>query len=88
MPTDGGKEQQVLSRRVGWASFCVTAKGVYFLADRTIELLDPATGAVSTVAVLDERQQKDLCVSPDGRSFVWSQLDRNTTDLMLAEDFR
>jgi Tol biopolymer transport system component len=88
MPADGGEEQQVLARPVGWASFCVTGKGVYFLTARSVELLDPATGKVSTVAVLDERPRKDLCLSPDGRYVVWAQLDRNTSDLMLVEDFR
>jgi hypothetical protein len=29
-----------------------------------------------------------LCVSPDGRYVVWAQRDRNTTDLMLVENFR
>jgi eukaryotic-like serine/threonine-protein kinase len=88
MPADGGEERQVVSRQVGWASFCVTAKGVYFLTDKSIDLLDPETGRVSTVTVLDQRQRKDLCVSPDGRYFIWSQLDRNSADLMLVENFR
>jgi hypothetical protein len=78
----------VVSRQVGWASFCVTAKGVYVLTGKSIESLEPATGAVSTVTVLDQRQRKDLCVSPDSRYFIWSQLDRNSADLMLVEDFR
>jgi dipeptidyl aminopeptidase/acylaminoacyl peptidase len=87
MPAEGGEEQQVVPRAVaGWAAFGVTAKGVYFLTEQTLQFLDTATGKVSTVAILPVTG--GLCVSPDGQYVVWAQTDRDSSDLMLVEDFR
>jgi hypothetical protein len=58
------------------------------MLDKTIQLLDAATGKVSTIAVVDKPNWGGACVSPDGAYAVWSQLDRDTTDLMLVENFR
>jgi Tol biopolymer transport system component len=86
MPAEGGEEVQVLSAssRVG-----VTAKGVYFFAPggKTIQLLDTATGKVSTLATL-EKPGAALTVSPDDAYIVWFQTDRDTQDLVLVENFR
>jgi eukaryotic-like serine/threonine-protein kinase len=86
MPAEGGEEVQVLSvsTRVG-----LTAKGVYFFAPggKSIQLLDTATGKVSTLAILD-KPGGQLTVSPDDAYIVWMQVDRNTQDLMLVEHFR
>ena len=71
-----------------WANFGVAATGVYFSADRSrLQFLDAATGKVSTLTVVDNIAE-GLCVSPDGHYVVWAQRDRNTTDLMLVENFR
>jgi Tol biopolymer transport system component len=88
MPAEGGEEVQVLPVCFG---FGVTAKGVYFMPDsRTIRFLDTATGKVSTLASLDKPAPADdvMGVSPDDAYVVWSQVDRNTQDLMLVENFR
>jgi Tol biopolymer transport system component len=90
MPVEGGEEQQVVPGGfAGWAGFGVTAKGVYFQTDLTIKFLDAATGKLSTVAVLPTTGGSGgICVSPDDRYVVYTKLDRNTTDLMLVENFR
>jgi Tol biopolymer transport system component len=92
MPADGGDEQVVTqAAAAGWADFDVTAKGVYFLtavdAKRTLHFLDMTTGRVAALADLPSITG-GLCVSPDDRFVAWSQLDRNTIDLMLVENFR
>ena len=67
----------------------MTAKGVYFQTGLTLKFLDAATGKVSTVADLPRGAGRGgLCVSPDDRYVVYAKLDRNTTDLMLVENFR
>jgi Tol biopolymer transport system component len=87
MPADGGDEEQVVPRAVAsWASFGVTAKGVYFVTEQTLQFLDTVTGKVNTVAVLPV--YGSLCVSRDGQYVVWAQSDRDTSDLMLVENFR
>ena len=89
MPVEGGEEKQVLPGIVYWADFGVTAKGVYFMPDRrTIQLLDTATGKVSTLATLDKPMGAGICVSPDDAYVVWAQVDRISRDLMLVEGFR
>jgi Tol biopolymer transport system component len=89
MPVEGGEEKRVLPGIGFWPDFGVTAKGVYFSPDRrTIQLLDTATGKVSTLATLDKPMGEGICVSPDDAYVVWGQVDRNTQDLMLVEGFR
>jgi Tol biopolymer transport system component/serine/threonine protein kinase len=87
MPAEGGEEELVVPQAlVNWSSFGVTAKGVCFVTDRSLQFLDAATGKISTLAVVPLTW--GLSVSPDDRYVVWAQIDRNTTDLMLVENFR
>ena len=66
-----------------------------------IQFLDAASGKVSTLATLDkpaaggpDQATLDrpvaggLAVSPDDAYVLWSQMDRNTFNLMLVEGFR
>lgn len=92
MSTERGEETQVLpdSVRLVWAGFSVTTKGVYFVpfGAETIQLLDGTTGKLKNLATLDTRIWHGICVSPDDTYVVWGQVDRNTMDLMLGENFR
>jgi hypothetical protein len=67
----------------------------------TIQFLDAASGKVSRLATLEKPAAADvdnatlnkpvaggLAVSPDDAHVVWSQMDRNTFNLMLVEGFR
>ncbi len=89
MPVEGGKETQVVAQVVPLESFAVTAKGVYFasLPDLRLQFLDTATGKLTVLAAVPS-YGGGLCVSPDERYVVWAQVDRNTADLMLVENFR
>jgi Tol biopolymer transport system component len=87
MPAQGGEEELVIPRAlVNWGSFGVTNKGVYFVADRSLQFFDAATGKIRTLAAVPVTW--GLTVSPDDRYVVWAQIDRNTTDLMLVDGFR
>jgi hypothetical protein len=72
----------------------VTAKGVYFMSDeKTVQLLDAASGKISTVARLDKNSVGiagvgGISVSQDDAFMVFSQPDRAGSDLMLVEGFR
>jgi serine/threonine protein kinase len=91
MPAQGGEETQILEAFPArdFAGFEVTSKGVYFVMPdyKTIRFLDSATGKIGAVAVLD-KPSGELTVSPDGAYLAWSQLDRNSADLMLVDGFR
>jgi Tol biopolymer transport system component len=94
MPVQGGEETQVLQDWPGaraFSSFAVTSKGVYYFSEaRTIRFLDAATGKITTIASMERPvvEAGRLSVSPDEAYVVWSQVDRNTVDLMLVEGFR
>jgi dipeptidyl aminopeptidase/acylaminoacyl peptidase len=95
MPAQGVEETPILQASFPWsdtayARFGVTSKGVdFFSDDKTIQFLDTATEKISTVAVLDKPNAwVTIGVSPDDAYVVWSQADRESTDLMLVEGFR
>jgi len=88
VPVKGGQEIQVLPRVAGHYDFAIAAKGIYFTPDdKTIQRLDLSTGKVGTLATW-EKGLSGLCVSPDEAFVVWSQFDRNSSELMLVEGFR
>ena len=90
MPVEGGQEVEVVPRLDDWASFGVTAKGVYFMPDsRTIRFLDPGSGRVSTLATLEKDARGKVSASPRmiGSSSGLSA-DRVSSELMLVDNFR
>jgi Tol biopolymer transport system component/DNA-binding winged helix-turn-helix (wHTH) protein len=99
VPADGGEEVLVVPKIESLGLFCVTAKGVYFVPPppgaNTIQFLDAVSGKVSKLTTMDEQAaganrgiMDGLAVSPDDAYVVWSQMDRNTFNLMLVEGFR
>jgi hypothetical protein len=65
------------------------AKGIYFMPDaRTFQLLDTATGKVGTLTTLDKPALGAISVFQGGAYVVWVQVDGDTRDLALVENFR
>ena len=68
--------------------------GVYFISKPDeksvcyIRFKDVATGSVRTIASIEREVESGLTVSPDRRSFLYSQVDESGSDLMLVENFR
>lgn len=89
MPSSGGTAVQILA---AVESFCVTSKGVYFVSQQggrsTIQFLETASRKVSTLTPLGKSLDAGLAVSPDDAYVVWSQVDRETVNLMLVDGFR
>jgi Tol biopolymer transport system component len=92
MRRDGGEETQVLESVIGPA-FAIVNKGIYFIprpdsAGRySIQFFDFATKKNRSVTTI-ESPGGYLSVSPDGRWFLYSQVDQQGSDLMLVENFR
>ena len=71
-------------------------QGIYFATAEQpkqplIEFFSFATGQVTTIAVLEkglDRGMSGLAVAPDGRRLIWSQVDHDSSDIMLMENFR
>ena len=89
----GGEERQVLES-VGMQVFVPASDGIYFLA-RTdpgqpgrIQFLNSATGKISTVLGLERPAWLGLSLSPDNRRLLFSQVDREESDLMMVDNWR
>ncbi|MBE0656085.1 MAG: serine/threonine-protein kinase [Bryobacteraceae bacterium] len=97
VPADGGEEKEVYAgiRRGDWT---VGPGGIYFLgpavegSERPIQLLDPVTGKVSRLGIVkDVAPMQDtprLSVSQGGNWLIYTQFDRFSADLMMAENFQ
>jgi Tol biopolymer transport system component len=99
VPVAGGPEEAVPELK-GFTtvsrSWCVQNQGIYFIARQNeprqkVRLLNFATREVADVVTLEKDPDWDflgLAVSPDGRSLLTVQIDREADDLMLMENFR
>lgn len=91
MPTGGGEGQQVVSQLSGWSDFAVVDQGIFFVSradsgkKQSIRFYRFSTGETRTIAGLEKPMFVGLTVSADGRSILYSQVDRNESDLMLAD---
>ena len=95
VPVDGGEETLVSDRdQVGyWRCWRLTHDGIYFATAALpggprIEFLDPASGAVKTIAPLAKPPDATipgLAVSPDGQKLLLAQYDQNGSNIIMLE---
>jgi Tol biopolymer transport system component len=71
-------------------AFQVAAEGLYFVPPpgREIHFHDFATGKASVSATLPGRLYYGMSVSPDRKHVVYTQMDRQGSDLMWVDGFR
>jgi Tol biopolymer transport system component len=90
VPVQGGQETLVLKELEAGMFDCwgLTDEGIYFYNDHTstIDLFRFATGRITQIAK-PEKQGGPLAVSPDGRWILLSQVDVNTSHIMMIENF-
>ncbi len=90
----GGGEEQILESIHESGAFAVVDRGVYFVqkshptGGASIQFLDFAGGKTRTIIASDRPIVTGLTVSPDGRTILYTQVDREDSDLMLLENFR
>jgi hypothetical protein len=87
---DGSGEVQVISGIDSWGNFAVTDAGVYFVPpeEGEIRFYDFATQKSSTVRKIDKQLDFGLTATRDGKHVLYTQLDRETSELVLVEKFR
>jgi hypothetical protein len=97
VPAGGGEEVPVLENLPSrWA---IAEKGLYFIGRAKdaalggkwfIQFFDLATRQVTPIAALPKKPLLPIApaVSPDGRTFLYTQADTGETDLMLVDNFR
>jgi len=92
-PVDGGgKTIQVLDS-VYAANYAVVKDGIYFIAQSregrfAVHFLDFSTGKTSQLATIPKTVMWGFSVSPDERRILYTQVDREGSDLMLVKNFR
>jgi len=98
IPVEGGAETPVVDiHQAGlFRSWAVVEQGVYFVTAETkgrslIEFFSFATGQVTPVAAPEKpifRNIWGMAVSPDGQWLLFTQIDQQSSDIMLIENFR
>jgi serine/threonine protein kinase len=94
VPTSGGVETQIIDslHREGGGGVAVN-EGIYFISKPDekgvsyIRFKDVVTGSLRTIAPIEHQVWWGFAVSPDRRSFLYSQADNYGSDLMLVENF-
>ncbi len=97
IPIAGGPESLFLNlkgvERRYWA---VADKGIYFLAtegsESVVKFIDFATRRATRIMTLERKLVRNLsrglALSPDGRSLLCTLVERESSDLVLVENFR
>jgi eukaryotic-like serine/threonine-protein kinase len=94
VPVEGGEENQVLAPLSQGANFAVVDEGIYFIptpdaaAGYSIQFLSFATRKITLITKIEKPVEMGLSVSPDQKWILYSQIDQQTSDLMLVENFR
>src|SRR5262245_1840963 len=98
IPMEGGAETLVVDiHQAGlFRSWAVVEQGIYFVTAETqgrslIEFFSFATGQVTPVAAPEKPIMRNIwgmAVSPDGQWLLFTQIDQQSSDIMLMENFR
>jgi Tol biopolymer transport system component/DNA-binding winged helix-turn-helix (wHTH) protein len=90
---DGSEEPQVLDF-VPFGMFAPVSDGIYFLARSgpgmpgRVQFLNSDTRNIRTVLSLEKPSFYGLSVSPDGGTLLFSQVDREESDIMMVDNWR
>ncbi len=93
-----GSEEPVLEALQHWGWWALTPQGVYFFEQpglpsgpsARLKFFDLASKRTTQLATLEkpiDQQTAAVSLSPDGRSLVYTQIDRFGSDIMLIENF-
>ena len=90
-PVEGGKERELVTGLNSWSDFAVVDEGIFYVLQATaggrqsIQFYKFATGTSSAIVTLERPLFVGLTASADGRSILYSQVDRDESDLMIAD---
>jgi len=96
-PSDGGEGEEVFvpEHDLGWGGgLQPTAKGIFYLEfarggrSVMIAFYDFATAKSQPVVRFKNTRFDGFSISPDGRTVLFSKVDRNETNLQMVENFR
>jgi Tol biopolymer transport system component len=87
-PAGGGTETLVIEGVVGRSSIAMAPEGLYYLSalnatNARLDFYDFAARTSRRIAAIDHPVHNVLSSPPDGRSVIFTQIDRQDSDLML-----
>lgn len=94
MPVEGGDETRVLESIYHGASWAIHKEGIYFFSirdrqgRRDLSFYDFPTGGTRKILTVEKKPDLGICISPDGKTILYSELDESGSDLMLVENFK
>jgi len=92
MPVGGGAETVVVTAGVFGRNFAVTASGICFMRFQgDVAAIDEYrfdTGTTRSIATLRIRPDIGLTVSPDEKRILYTQIDHESSNIMLVENYR
>jgi Tol biopolymer transport system component len=88
-----GEEKMVLDYDIGWVNWDLAENGIYYVLESdegnlVINFYDFANQKITKIANLGNIMIHDFCLSPDRRWILYSQIERDESDIMLIENFR
>lgn len=90
---NGGEETAVIKNAAGYSTIAMARDGLYYLSSMTargaqLDFYKFADGASRALATIDRPVHRFLSSSANGRSVLYTQVDREDSDLMLVDPFR
>ncbi|HKR27732.1 MAG TPA: winged helix-turn-helix domain-containing protein [Acidobacteriaceae bacterium] len=92
--SDGGSKEKIWNGPGPdlWSNWTLARTGLYLLAPAKpgpeVEFLNLETHRISRISKLDKPSFYGLSLSPDGKSLIYSQQDRNDHGILLIKNFR
>ncbi len=92
MPSAGGEIERVINRIADPFGYAINSRGVYYWAgrppDSELRFRDAQSHRDTLVFQPAIPAWPHLTISPDGRYLCYPQIERNSQELMLIENFR
>ena len=92
IPVDGGNEELVVKGITSYRNFAVGRRGVYFARRESghdsIQVHEFSTDRSRVILELSTPIASGLSLSPDERYLLYSHVDDEGSELMLADSFR
>jgi Tol biopolymer transport system component len=89
MPAAGGEERALVPALATWGDFDVTKSGVYYVdspnAGARLTFRRSSDGSATVLATLAKRPSFGVAACPDDTCVLFTQLDVDASELMLAE---
>src|SRR5207302_28567 len=90
---ENGTESKIISNTVGFESFAIGKRGIYFEhgvegSGFAISFMSFSDHVVRDLAIINAPVDGGLTISPDEHSIVYSQIDHSGYDLFLIENFK